>query len=63
MNQQDFDSALKTLPDAGSYPNDIYIVPMIGYRMIFRKKSFQVFPLGVFVQWNLDSIDIIKQPL
>lgn len=59
MKQQDFDNAFKSLPDAGSYNSDIYLIPIINESciLLFRKAAFIISGVGKFVRWELDKVE------
>lgn len=61
MNQRDFDNVVKTLPDAGDYPYDVYLIPLlnIGCTLIFRKQEFILCCIKRFVRWELESVELI----
>lgn len=58
MKQSDLDAIIKGLPDAGTYPYDLYYCPLLlcNGEIVFEKKSIFITPFGKFVIWTLKGL-------
>lgn len=59
LSQEDLDYAIRELPDAGNYSNDVYRIPNMkkGYTLNFRKSLFAITNIGQYVKWEFDKVD------